>query len=84
MINELKNSVKNRNELRSKHMAQLEESKANLNEIKSKAAIQLIPSNSVDQEFPPNEDGKSEWDEIRFSLFLLLLIIVFCVYFFFI
>lgn len=56
MINELKNSMQSRSELRTKHMTQLEESKANLNEIKSKAAINLLQSNSIDQEFPTNDD----------------------------
>ena len=56
MINELKNSQKSRNELRSKHLAQLEESKANLTELKTKATQQLNPSSSVDQEIP-SEDG---------------------------
>lgn len=58
MINELKNSMQSRSELRTKHMTQLEESKANLNEIKSKAAINLLQSNSIDQEFPINDDDQ--------------------------
>ena len=37
MISELRNSVRSRISLRSKHMEKLEESKANLNEIKTKA-----------------------------------------------
>ena len=37
MINELRNSVRSRISLRSKHMEKLEEQKANLNEIKTKA-----------------------------------------------
>jgi hypothetical protein len=37
MISELRNSVRSRISLRSKHMEKLEEQKANLNEIKTKA-----------------------------------------------
>ena len=57
MINELKNSQRSRNDLRTKHLAQLEESKANLTELKTKAMQQLNPSNSVDQELPSEETG---------------------------
>lgn len=57
MIIELRNTVRSRNSLRSKHLAQLEESKANLTEIKSRATQKLLNrNNSVDQEFPNNED----------------------------
>ena len=58
MINELRNNVRSRNSLRSKHLAQLEETKASLNEIKNKANQQrLNRSHSGDLEFPTNESG---------------------------
>ncbi len=40
MISELRNSVRSRISLRSKHLEKLEEQKANLNEIKSKITNQ--------------------------------------------
>lgn len=59
MIAELKNNVKSRSTLRSKHLAQLEENKANLNEIKSIATQKLISNSAIDQELPANEnEGK--------------------------
>lgn len=58
MINELRNNVRSRNSLRSKHLAQLEETKANLSEIKSKATQQrLNNSHSGDIEFPTKENS---------------------------
>ena len=60
MINELRNNVRSRNSLRSKHLAQLEETKANLTEIKSKATQQrLNQSHSGDLEFPTKESSNS-------------------------
>jgi hypothetical protein len=54
MINELRNATRSRNSLRSKHMEQLEETKANLTEIKSRAAKTLLADDSGDIEFPPD------------------------------
>ena len=55
MLVELRNSVRSRNSLRSKHLAQLEASKEKLNEIKTFATQKLI---GMDQDLPINEDGK--------------------------
>jgi hypothetical protein len=56
MIVELRNAARSRNSLRSKHMEQLEETKANLSEIKSKAAKTLLSDESSgDIDFP--QDG---------------------------
>lgn len=70
MIAELRSTNKSRSSLRSKHLAQLEESKANLNEIKSMAAQKLISSAGADdQDLPTNEnDGKQL---VTFCSFLL-------------
>ncbi|CAF0706283.1 unnamed protein product [Brachionus calyciflorus] len=53
VFNELRNSVRSRNSLRSKHLAQLEASKEKLNEIKTLATQKLI---GMDQDLPLNED----------------------------
>lgn len=62
MIIELRNSVRSRNSLRSKHLAQLEESKEKLNEIKAIATQKLVSNTTVDQEFPTSEDESNNKD----------------------
>jgi hypothetical protein len=62
MIAELRNATRSRNSLRSKHMEQLEETKANLTEIKSRAAKTLISVNADgDQEFPADAPDSSKY-----------------------
>lgn len=55
MLNEMRNTVKSRSSLRSKHLTQLEETKANLNEIKNAASKKLTQS---DQELPSDENSR--------------------------
>ncbi len=58
MLAELRNTNKSRSSLRSRHLAQLEESKANLNEIKSLATQKLVSNAAVDQDLPAHEEGE--------------------------
>ena len=51
----MRNTVRSRNSLRSKHLAQLEETKANLNEIKNLAAKKF---NSSDSEIPSDDQSR--------------------------
>ena len=61
MIAELRNATRSRNSLRSKHMEQLEETKAELTDIKSRAAKTLIAVDADgDQEFPPDRPETSK------------------------
>ena len=55
ILNEMRNTVRSRNSLRSKHLAQLEETKADLNGIKNLAAKRF---NNSDQEIPSGEDSR--------------------------
>jgi hypothetical protein len=55
LLNEMRNTVRSRNSLRSKHLAQLEETKANLNEIKNQAAKKF---NNSDSEIPSDDQSR--------------------------
>lgn len=62
MISEIRNSVRSRISMRSKHLAQLEESKASLNEIKSAVSKKLTDKHMNDVEFP-NGDAEKDLDD---------------------
>ena len=46
----MRNTVRSRNSLRNKHIAQLEETKTSLNQIKNAASKQLVANSKSDQD----------------------------------
>lgn len=75
VINEMQNSLKNKNKLRVKHLAQLEEKKTNLEGLKQKINQQFFPLNPPDIEKLLKYGNLSEFDESKlffsFSIFLI-------------
>ncbi len=58
----MQNSMKSRNSLRAKHLAQLEEKKASLQGLKAKVTQQFLPSSTVEIDKIINKIDNDDFD----------------------
>ena len=65
VINEMQNSMKSRNILRAKHMAQLEEKKAGLQGLKAKVSQQFLPASSIELDKLINKINNNDFNESK-------------------